>query len=149
MIAPPLEIYTDGSCLANPGGAIGFSAVVTQAGMVINQHVSGYKTGTSNQAELLAVIMALSSLAPYKDLVVYSDSQYVIKGMTEWKPNRLKKMVWKDKVPNEKMWRQLDDLASKHTIRWVWVKGHNGNHYNEIADRLANEEAHKFKETAR
>jgi ribonuclease HI len=133
-----LNIYTDGSCLKNPGGAIGFAAVFVLDNKVVNYVTGALESGTNNQAELLAAIKALKLVKPNQEVTIYSDSQYVVQGMTIYKPSRLGK---KKVIPNLDLWTQLDDLASGKLVTWQWIKGHSGNKYNEMADKLANHQA--------
>ena len=89
----------------------------------------------------MAAIQALESLSTACWVQLYSDSSYVLKGITDWMPN-WKKRGWKTAaktpVKNEDLWRKLDELITKHKIEWIWVKGHSGNEGNERADALAN-----------
>lgn len=128
-------IYTDGACQSNPGPG-GWGAILQFKGAE-KQIYGGDVATTNNRMELTAAIKALETLKRPCTVKLYSDSQYVIRGMSEWIEN------WKDKnwknVKNPELWQQLDTLASNHSIEWKWVKGHNGDHYNEMADKLANE----------
>lgn len=141
-----LEIYTDGSCLGNPGAG-GWAAI-----LLYKEHqkkVSGGKADTTNnQMELTAVIEALKALKKSSEVTIYIDSQYVKNGITEW-VKKWKVNGWRtaDKKPvkNVELWKDLDDQVSKHQIKWQWVKAHNGNKYNEIVDELARFEAMKVK----
>ena len=134
-----LEIYTDGACRGNPGPG-GWGAL-----MLFGDHRrelwGGYRETTNNRMELMAAIQALSALTRSCQLTLYTDSQYVRKGITEWIAN-WKKRGWKTAakkpVKNADLWKALDELVSEHDIHWVWVKGHAGNEGNEIADQLAN-----------
>ena len=135
-----VEIYTDGACSGNPGNG-GWGAV-----LLYKQHkkeISGsVGNTTNNQMELMAVIKALESLNRSSEVIVYTDSIYVKDGITKWIHN-WKSNGWKTAnrkpVKNSNLWQELDILSSKHKILWQWVKGHNGNKYNEIADQLATE----------
>jgi ribonuclease HI len=136
---PKLTIYTDGACLGNPGPG-GWGVVIqNEAGSV---ELSGnHHDTTNNRMEVLAVIKALEAVpGDSYDLTIYSDSQYMIKGITEWIKG-WKKRQWKTAdnkpVKNYDLWLTLDGLASLHKITWKWVKGHNGNPGNERADQLA------------
>ena len=101
----------------------------------------GERATTNNRMELMAVIEALTALKRPSRIVLHTDSQYVMKGITEW-IRAWKARGWKtaDKQPvkNVDLWTRLDGLASQHEIRWVWVKGHAGHDGNERADQLAN-----------
>ena len=134
-----LEIYTDGACRGNPGPG-GWGAVLMY-GDQTKEIFGGELETTNNRMELMAAIEALSSLKRACDLTLYTDSQYVRKGITEWIIN-WKKRNWKTAakkpVKNSDLWRALDEQVQRHNIEWVWVKGHAGNSGNELADALAN-----------
>lgn len=137
-----MHIYTDGGCSGNPGPG-GWAYVVIQDGLVAAEEWGGERNTTNNRMELLAVIRALKALQargdPPKDLTLYTDSQYVQKGISEWIHN-WKKNAWRtsDKKPvkNQDLWMDLDDRAAAFSIAWKWVKGHAGNEYNERCDAL-------------
>lgn len=134
-----VEIYTDGACRGNPGPG-GWGAVLMY-GEKIKEICGGEANTTNNRMELMAAIQALASLKRACELTLYTDSQYVRKGITEWITN-WKKRQWqtaaKKPVKNADLWKQLDSEVARHTINWVWVKGHAGNEGNELADQLAN-----------
>lgn len=134
-----LEIYTDGACRGNPGPG-GWGAVLMY-GDQRKEIYGGEDNTTNNRMELLAAIKALASLNRDCDVTLYTDSQYVRKGITEWIMN-WKKRGWrtaaKKPVKNADLWQELDEQVSRHNIHWVWVKGHAGNEGNELADQLAN-----------
>lgn len=134
-----LEIYTDGACRGNPGPG-GWGALLL-FGDKRKELCGGEELTTNNRMELLAAISALESLKRSCELTLYTDSQYVRKGITEWIEN-WKRRNWrtaaKKPVKNEDLWRLLDDQVARHQVNWVWVKGHAGNEGNEIADQLAN-----------
>lgn len=134
-----IEIYTDGACKGNPGPG-GWGAWLA-CGEHEKEIFGGELLTTNNRMELMAVIRALEALKRPSNVRVYTDSAYVQKGITEWIHN-WKKRGWKtgDKKPvkNEELWRELDVLAQKHKIQWIWVKGHAGDIGNERADALAN-----------
>jgi ribonuclease HI len=135
-----VEIYTDGACRGNPGVG-GWAATLSVDGHL--KEISGAeRLTTNNRMELTAVIRALESLQRPVQADVFTDSEYVRKGITEWIAN-WKARGWKtaDKKPvkNQDLWEQLDKLAAGHRIQWHWVKGHSGNEGNERVDRLANE----------
>ncbi len=134
-----IEIYSDGACSGNPGAG-GWGAV-----LLYKQHqkeIYGHeKDTTNNRMELRAVIEALKTIKKSDcEIIVYTDSKYVQTGISEWIHN-WKKNGWKNAskkpIKNVDLWQDLDQQASKHNIKWMWVKGHNGNKYNEIADQLA------------
>ena len=134
-----LKIYTDGACRGNPGAG-GWGAVL-YFGDQRKELFGGESNTTNNRMELMAAIQALSVLNRKCDLTLYTDSQYVRKGITEW-IDGWKQRGWKTAakkpVKNVDLWQALDELVNKHTIHWVWVKGHSGNAGNELADQLAN-----------
>ena len=136
-----LEIYADGACRGNPGPG-GWGALLMFDGR--EKELSGSETlTTNNRMELTAVIRALESLKkPGTSARVYTDSQYVIKGIEEWIGN-WKARGWRtaDKKPvkNQDLWEQLDALAARHSLEWHWVRGHSGIEGNERVDQLANE----------
>ncbi len=136
---PILEIYTDGACSGNPGAG-GRGAILRYGG--IEKELSGaVAETTNNRMELTAVIEALKALRRDCEIVIHTDSRYVMDGVQEWLPN-WKKNNWrtsnkKSAVKNIDLWQELDQLLSKHKIRWIWVKGHNGHPENERVDKLA------------
>jgi ribonuclease HI len=137
-----LEIYTDGACSGNPGPG-GWGAVMLY-GKYEKRISGGEKDTTNNKMELFAAIQGLKSVTRNDiKIKVYTDSTYVLKGITEW-ISGWKKKNFKD-VKNVELWKELDAISSKFSIEWNWVKAHNGNKYNEIADTLAREESLKFK----
>ena len=134
-----VEIYTDGACRGNPGPG-GWGALLSY-GDTQKELFGGEPDTTNNRMELMAAIEALSSLKRSCDLTLYTDSQYVRKGITEWIHN-WKKRGWKTAakkpVKNADLWKLLDAQVERHKVHWVWVKGHAGNAGNEAADLLAN-----------
>ncbi len=134
-----VDVYTDGACKGNPGPG-GWGALL-RYGDRERELCGGEPATTNNRMELTAVIRALEALKHPCKVKLHTDSQYVQKGITEWIAN-WKKRGWKtaDKKPvkNEDLWRELDTLAAKHDIHWIWVKGHAGHDGNERADALAN-----------
>lgn len=135
-----IHIYADGGCRGNPGGLGGWG-VFMQAGDNEKELWGGEPRTTSNRMELTAVIRALEAFSQPTSANVYTDSQYVQKGISEWIHN-WKRNAWRtaDKKPlkNVDLWQILDRLAQQHQIRWIWVKGHAGHVGNERADGLAN-----------
>lgn len=134
-----LEIYTDGACRGNPGpGGWGVVLVYRESRKEL---YGGELNTTNNRMELMAAIEALKSLNRTCEITLYTDSQYVRKGITEWITN-WKRRNWqtsaKKPVKNADLWRTLDDQVQRHQVHWVWVKGHAGNEGNEMADELAN-----------
>ncbi|KJY95294.1 ribonuclease HI [Pseudoalteromonas ruthenica] len=133
-----VEIYTDGSCLGNPGP--GGYGVLMRYGKHEKTLSQGYQTTTNNRMELLAAIVALESLTRPCDIVLTTDSQYVKQGIESWLAN-WKKRGWrtasKQPVKNVDLWQRLDEACQRHTIDWRWVKGHSGHKENDIVDELA------------
>ncbi len=134
-----VEIYADGACRGNPGPG-GWGALLTFGGKR-SELFGGEPATTNNRMELMAVISALESLQRPCGVILYTDSQYVQKGISEW-IHAWKRRGWKtaDKKPvkNEDLWRRLEAATHSHRIDWRWVKGHAGNPGNERADGLAN-----------
>jgi len=135
----PVRIYTDGACKGNPGPG-GWGAVLRMDGEE-RELFGGEPQTTNNRMELTAVIRALELLKRPCHIEVYTDSQYVQKGISEWLPD-WKRRGWRtaDKKPvkNVDLWEELDRVAAAHRIAWHWVKGHSGHPENERADALAN-----------
>jgi ribonuclease HI len=137
---PEVTLYTDGACKGNPGpGGWGYWML---SGGHSKEMCGGAKSTTNNQMEMTAVIEALASLKRSCKIQLYTDSQYVIKGMTEWMPGWVRR-GWKtaggDPVKNVELWQRLAALCALHEIDWHWVKGHAGHEGNERADQLANQ----------
>jgi ribonuclease HI len=134
-------IYTDGACSGNPGKG-GWAALLT-----FEEHQKEIGGGeiftTNNRMELRAVIEALKTLKRRCEVVLYTDSQYVKKGITEWMIN-WKRNGWKnsqrEEVKNKDLWIELDNFANKHDIKWCWVKGHGNDSCNNRVDFLARQE---------
>ena len=134
-----VEIYTDGACRGNPGPG-GWGAILRK-GDREKEIWGGELATTNNRMELTAAIMALQALNRTCQVHVYTDSEYVRRGISTWLAN-WKLRGWKtaDRKPvkNEDLWRRLDALAAGHDVSWHWVKGHSGHPENERADQLAN-----------
>ena len=132
-------IYTDGACRGNPGPG-GWGALV-KFDTVEKEIFGGQNNTTNNQMELSAAIEGLSILKEPCDVELFTDSKYVMDGITQWIQN-WKKNNWKTsakkEVKNKELWQQLDQLMSYHQVQWHWVKGHSGDPGNEAADLLAN-----------
>ena len=133
-----VTIYTDGACSGNPGKG-GWGAILIYAKE--EKYISGSKQlTTNNQMELTATIEALKAILKPSNIALYTDSQYVKNGITSWIFN-WKKNGWKTAnkkpVANKDLWIQLEKYVDFHSVNWFWVKGHSGDHYNEIADKLA------------
>lgn len=134
-----VEIFTDGACRGNPGAG-GWGAILRSQGKE-KELWGGEAATTNNRMELTAVIRALEALKRPSRVNLYTDSQYVQKGISTW-IHSWKRRAWRtaDKQPvkNEDLWRQLDELAARHEVKWHWVRGHSGHPENERADELAN-----------
>lgn len=133
-----VELYTDGACSGNPGPG-GWGCILRFKG-VEKELYGGENPTTNNRMEMLAVLSGLGALTRPCVVAVYTDSEYVKKGMTEWLRG-WKARGWKtaDKKPvkNDDLWKALDEAASRHQVSWHWVRGHNGHPENERADELA------------
>ena len=135
-----LVIYTDGACSGNPGP--GGWGVIMYHGKRQKEMFGGEKSTTNNRMEMMAAIKAIEAIKPgfSGHIILFTDSTYVLKGITEW-IHGWKKRGWKksDKKPviNKDLWQKLDALNSQRDIQWKWVKGHNGDVGNEKADELA------------
>ena len=132
-------IYTDGACRGNPGPG-GWGALV-KFDEVKKEIFGGSKDTTNNQMELSAAIEGLAILKEPCSVELFTDSKYVMDGITQWIQN-WKKNNWrtaaKKDVKNKELWKKLDELISYHQVQWHWVKGHSGDTGNETADFLAN-----------
>lgn len=141
-----IKIWTDGSCLGNPGPG-GWAFIVTD-GKNIAERNGGEKNTTNNRMELSAVIAALNATKKHDSVEIHTDSQYVKNGMESWLKNwKAKNWRTADKKPvkNQDLWQKLDELASNINIHWVWVRGHDGEEFNERCDELARSFAEKLK----
>jgi ribonuclease HI len=143
---PQIEIHTDGACSGNPGPG-GWGALL-RFGNTEKELSGGEVLTTNNRMELLAAIEAVESLKKSCRIDLYTDSQYVQKGITEWMPNWIKR-GWKnakgEAVKNQDLWQRLNTAVASHKITWHWVKGHAGHIDNERVDVLARLAADKFK----
>lgn len=135
-----VEIYTDGACRGNPGIG-GWGALLHYDGIEKRLYGSEAQT-TNNRMELMGSIAALQALKNPCQVILWTDSQYVKKGISEWLKG------WKAKgwltsanqpVKNKDLWQVLDEQAARHQVEWRWVKGHAGHYGNEVADQLANQ----------
>ena len=134
-----VEIYTDGACRGNPGPG-GWGALLIAGKRRKTLHGGDPET-TNNRMELTAAIEALNALRGSRDVVLHTDSKYVMQGITQWLDNwkaRGWKTAAKKPVKNQDLWQALDAATEPHEITWKWVKGHDGDPGNEEADRLAN-----------
>ena len=134
-----VEMFTDGACKGNPGPG-GWGVLMIFKG-VEKELWGGERETTNNRMELMAAIQGLMALKRECEVVLTTDSQYVMKGINEWMAN-WKKRGWKtaakEPVKNADLWKELDEQVNRHKVTWKWVRGHIGNHGNERADQLAN-----------
>ena len=137
-----IKIYTDGSCLENPGNG-GWAAIINEDGNI--KRISGNeKNTTNNRMELMAPINALKNIEPNKKIEIFTDSKYVKLGITEWINAWLKnnwKTSKKENVKNKDLWLELYNLNKTLNVKWHWVKAHAGNPLNEEVDLLAKKAA--------
>ncbi len=137
-----IKIYTDGSCLKNPGNG-GWAAII----FIDNEKIviSGNKKDTTNnQMELMAAIESLKKIPEGHEIQIFTDSKYVKQGITDWIEKWIKnnwKTSSKQKVKNLELWKELNTLSKKHKIKWNWIKAHAGNTFNEEVDELAKKAA--------
>ncbi len=141
---PTVQLYTDGACLGNPGPG-GWAYILRHPGSGAERECSGSEPATTNnRMELRAVIEGLTALTRPSHVELYSDSQYVLKGLREWMTS-WKAKGWRtaDKKPvkNVELWQRLDELKAEHTLAFHWVKGHAGHPENERCDQLATKAA--------
>ena len=145
-LEPTVELFTDGACLGNPGPG-GWAALLRYKGNE-RELAGGEAMTTNNRMELMAVIEGLKALSRTCTVAVYTDSQYVQKGITEW-IHGWRKRNWKtaDKKPvkNADLWLALDAARNGHDVTWYWVKGHAGHPENERVDALARAQAEQFR----
>ena len=137
-----IKIYTDGSCLGNPGDG-GWAAIIVENEK--KTHIKGSKKDTTNnQMELLAPIKAIEKIPQGSKVQIYTDSKYVKSGITEWIHN-WKKNGWKtankQPVKNQDLWTELDNMTIAYEIEWIWVKGHSSDKLNNEVDLIAREAA--------
>ena len=137
-----IKIYTDGSCLKNPGNG-GWAAIININSEI--KRISGsVKNTTNNKMELMAPIKALQEVKEQQPIEIYTDSQYVKLGITDWIHKWIKNN-WqtskKEPVKNKELWIELYELTKSYEIKWIWVKAHAGNILNEEVDLLAKQAA--------
>ena len=137
-----IKVYTDGSCLENPGKGGWAAIIINESGRI---EIKGSKENTTNnQMELTAPIMALKKIPQGSKVQIFTDSKYVKSGITEWIHN-WKKNGWKTadrkKVKNKNLWTKLDDLSNSFDIEWIWVKAHSNDELNNEVDLLARSSA--------
>lgn len=143
-----IEIFTDGACSGNPG--MGGWGAILRYKKTEKELSGGNLDTTNNRMEMTAVIAALKILKEPCNISLYTDSKYVMDGITQWIPN-WKGNNWrttnkKSEVKNIDLWQELDSLTTQHEIRWIWVKGHSGHPENERVDKLARDEIKKLRE---
>lgn len=141
-----VEIYADGACSGNPG--VGGWCAILRYGDTEKVITGGEKLTTNNRMELTAAIKALQSLKRRCNVKIYSDSNYLIKGISQWLPNWIKnnwKNSQKKTVENKDLWEELYELSKQHNIEWEWVRGHSGHIENERCDSLAKKEIERIK----
>ncbi len=141
ILTMQVDIWTDGACSGNPGPG-GWGVLLRCNG--VEKELSGFEAETTNnRMELRAVIEALKALKKSCDVMIYTDSKYVMQGVLEWlenwKRNNWKTSNKKSQVKNVDLWQELDELLKSYNIKWQWVKGHSGNIENERVDTLARE----------
>lgn len=146
--------YTDGGCFPNPGGRGGWAFILlTEAGELLSEHSGGEVPTTNNRMELQAAIEALRAVEPGEAITIRSDSRYVVDGASSWMP-KWKARGWRrstkrsvagqvGRIANLRLWQELDALATGRRVTWEWVRGHNGDRWNERADELAGEGARR------
>jgi ribonuclease HI len=144
-VEPHVNIYTDGSCLRNPGPG-GYGLILEYEGKKTEKS-GGFRKTTNNRMEITAAIVALESLKTKCRVTVYTDSEYLVKSMTlgwakKWRANNWVKADKKNAL-NPDLWEKLLKLCEKHEVGFVWVRGHNNQRENERCDTLANESAKK------
>lgn len=133
-----VEIYTDGACSGNPGPG-GWGALLRFNGVEKEMNGGEEKT-TNNRMEMMAVIQALGALKKSSHVKLYTDSKYVMQGVTEWMDGwkaKNWKTAAKKPVKNVDLWKRIDDAVQAHNVEFIWVKGHAGHPENERADELA------------
>ena len=142
-----VDIYTDGSCIGNPGPG-GWGFIIKYENGVIKEYSGSERQTTNNRMEIAAAIKATSYFKKKTKINIYTDSKYLKEGITvwikKWKVNNWKTSNKKD-VKNSDLWKTLEETIKKHDIKWIWVKGHNENILNEKADVLAKKAIYKSK----
>lgn len=129
-----VEIFTDGACSGNPGPG-GWAALLRYNGN--EKEISGGEFDTTNnRMEMMAVIQGLSALKKASKVTVYTDSQYVQRGVTEWMAG-WKAKGWPARIKNQDLWLRIDSVLQNHDVKFVWVRGHDGHEENERVDKLA------------
>ena len=133
------KIYTDGACSGNPGPG-GWAAIILVNNKVQNMLSGSEKNTTNNQMELMAPIKAIEKFKKKSEISIFTDSTYVKDGITTW-IKKWEKNGWKTSskksVKNKELWKKLKNLSFKHSVKWIWVKGHAQDKYNNLVDELA------------
>ena len=133
------KIYTDGACSGNPGPG-GWAVIILVNDEIKEMFFGSDKNTTNNQMELLAPIKAIQKFKKKSEISIFTDSTYVRDGITTW-IKKCEKNKWKTSskkpVKNKELWKKLKNLSSKHSIKWIWVKGHAQDKYNNLVDELA------------
>ena len=133
------KIYTDGACSGNPGPG-GWAAIILVNNEIKEMFFGSEKNTTNNQMELLATIKAIQKFKKKTEISIFTDSTYVKDGITTW-IKQWEKNGWKTAskkpVKNKELWKKLQNLSSKHSVKWIWVKGHAQDKYNNLVDELA------------
>ena len=133
------KIYTDGACSGNPGPG-GWAVIILVNNEVKDMFSGSEKNTTNNQMELMAPIKAIQKFKKKSEISIFTDSTYIRDGITiwikQWEQNGWK-TASKKPVKNKELWKKLKNLSSKHSIKWVWVKGHAQDKYNNLVDELA------------
>ncbi len=148
---PPVQLFTDGACLGNPGPG-GWAFILRHPASGREREDAGNEPQTTNnRMELLAVIRGLEALTEPTDVTLIGDSEYVLKGLTEWMPG-WKKRGWrtsgKKPVKNVELWQRLDELLATHHLAVEWVRGHTGHAENERCDQMASAMARQAKDAS-
>ena len=133
------KIYTDGACSGNPGPG-GWAAIIIVNNEIKDTFSGSEKNTTNNQMELMAPIKAIQKFKKKSEISIFTDSTYVRDGITNW-IKQWEKNGWKTAskkpVKNKDLWKKLKNLSSKHSIKWIWIKGHSQDKYNNLVDELA------------
>ena len=133
------KIYTDGACSGNPGPG-GWAAIIIVNNEIKDTFFGSEKNTTNNQMELMAPIKAIQKFKKKSEISIFTDSTYVRDGITIW-IKKWEKNEWKTAskkpVKNKELWKKLKNLSSKHSIKWIWVKSHAQDKYNNLVDELA------------
>ncbi len=142
-----VDIFCDGSCLGNPGPG-GWGTIIRPENMPEIRISGGAKLTTNNMMELMAAIEGLKKIKKLSHITITTDSQYLVKGMTEWIDGWIRK-GWRNSakkpVKNRELWEDLKKFSAPHKVEWKWVRGHAGHAENELCDQMAVEKAYRFK----